>query len=155
MAEPFQIAGGAIALASMGISIAKALKTYIDTVRKAEKRLRPVVRDVEVISGVLTQIGTQLENGEIRKLCTQHLYDSAHGAVESCREDFNNLDKFKAGLLSIDGGEIRMTTSAKLTLFFKQQELDTLQGHMGHSKASLNLVISILQVVIIMRLVIA
>ena len=134
MADPFTIAGGAIALAGTGITIAKALKAYIDTVRKAEKRLRPVIRDVEVISGVLTQIGTQLENGEIRKLCTQHLYDSAHGAVESCGEDFNNLDKFKAGLLNVEGGEIKMRTSAKFTLHFKQQKLDTLEGHIWGSQ---------------------
>lgn len=151
MADPFSIAQGAITLAGTGITIAKALKDYIDTVRKAQKRLRPVVRDVEVMSGVLTQIGTALENGEIRKLCTTQFFGIAKGALESCEENFQALETFNSGLAQIDGNEIKMTISAKLSLYFKQQDLQALRDNMGESKASLNLVIGTLQVVITMR----
>lgn len=151
MAEPFSIATGAIALAGAGITIAKALKAYINTIRKAEKKLKPVVRDVEVMSGVLTQIGTALENREISKACTAEFRGIAKGALESCDENFQTLKVFNSGLMRIDGDEIKMTVSAKLSLYFKQQELDTLRGHMGESKASLNLVIGTLQIVITMR----
>ena len=151
MAEPFAIAQGAIALAGTGITIAKALKDYIDTVRKAQKKLRPVVRDVEVMSGVLTQFATALENGEIRKLCTIQFFGIAKGALESCEENFQSLKSFNTGLIQINGNEIKMKTSAKLSLYFKQQDLDALRGNMGESKASLNLVIGTLQVVITMR----
>jgi hypothetical protein len=151
MAEPFSIATGAIALAGTGITIAKALKAYINTVRKAEMRLRPVVRDVEVMSGVLTQIGTALENKAIRRGCTAHFFRIVKGALESCDENFQTLKGFNSGLMQIDGDEIRMTVSAKLSLYFKQQELDTLRDLMGESKASLNLVIGTLQIVITMR----
>lgn len=151
MADPFSIAQGAIALAGTGIAIAKTLKDYIDTVRKAQKKLRPVVRDVEVMSGVLTQIGTALENGEIRKLCTVQFFGIAKGALEGCEENFTTLKTFNSGLAQIDGKEVKMTISKKLTLYFKQQDLDTLRGNMAESKASLNLVIGTLQVVITMR----
>jgi hypothetical protein len=151
MADPLTIATSAIALAGTGITIAKSLKAYIDTVRKAEKKLRPVIRDVEVMSGVLTQIGTALENEEIRKLCTAQFFGIAKGALESCTENFQTLKVFNTGLASIDGDEVKMTVSAKLSLFFKQQELDVLRGNMGESKASLNLVIGTLQIVITMR----
>ena len=114
MADPFSVAQGAIALAGTGIAIAKALKDYIDTVRKAQKKLRPVARDVEVMSGVLTQIGTALENGEIRKLCTRQFFGIAKGALESCEENFEALKTFNSGLVRIDGGEIKMTISKKL-----------------------------------------
>lgn len=153
MADPFSIAQDAITLAGTGITIAKALKDYIDTVRKAQKKLRPVVRDIEVMSGALTQIGTALENGEIRKLCTIQFFSIAKGALESCEENFQSLKTFKSGLAQVDGGrtEIKMSISAKLTLYFKQQDLQTLRDNMGESKASLNLVIGTLQVVITMR----
>jgi hypothetical protein len=151
MADPLSIATGAIALAGTGITIAKALKSYINTVRKAEMRLRPVVRDVEVMSGVLTQIGTALENKAIRRGCTAHFFGIVKGALESCDENFQTLKGFNSGLTQIDGDEIRMTVSAKLSLYFKQQELDTLRDLMGESKASLNLVIGTLQIVITMR----
>ena len=151
MADPFSIATGAIALAGTGITIAKALKAYINTVRKAEIRLRPVVRDVEVLSGVLTQIGTALENKTIRKGCTTQFFEIARGALESCEENFQMLKIFNSGLMQLDGDDIKMSVSAKLSLYFKQQELDTLRGHMGESKASLNLVIGTLQIVITMR----
>lgn len=151
MADPFSIASGAIALAGTGITIAKVLKEYIDAVRKAQKKLRPVVRDVELMSGVLTQIGTTLENIEVRKLCTTQFFGIAKGALESCEDNFHSLKIFNSGLVQIDGGQIKMTITQKLTLYFIQQELDTLRGNMGESKASLNLVIGTLQVVITMR----
>ena len=151
MADPLSIAASAITLAGTGITIAKSLKAYIDIVHKAEKKLRPVVRDVEVMSGVLTQIGTALENKEIRKLGTAQFFGIAKGALESCTENFETLNVFNTGLVSRNGDEVKMTVSAKLSLFFKQQELDALRGNMGESKASLNLVIGTLQFVIIMR----
>src|ERR1700761_7414353 len=151
MADPLTIATSAIALAGTGITIAKSLKAYIDSVRKAEKKLKPVIRDVEVMSGVLTQMGTALENEEIRKLCTGQFFGIAKGALESCTEDFETLKIFFTGLVSIYGDEIKMKVSTKLSSFFKQQELDVLRGNMGESKASLNLVIGTLQIVITMR----
>lgn len=74
MGDPFSIATGAIALAGVGIKIAKALRDFIRTTTKAEKSLKPLVREIEVLSSVLTQIGTILENGEISKSCTAHLF---------------------------------------------------------------------------------
>ena len=151
MADPPSIAQGAIALAMTGIAIAKALKSYIRTVRKAERIVRPVVRDVEVISGVLTQIGTALESREIRGFCTPQFFTTATGAIESCEENFYALEAFNKGLAQINSSEIKMTISTKLSLYFKQQDLDTLHGNMSESKASLSLVIGPLQILVTMR----
>ena len=74
MVDPFSIATGAIALAGTGIKTAKALTNFIHTVRKAEGSLKPIIREIEVLSSVLTQISTILNNGEISKSCTSQLF---------------------------------------------------------------------------------
>ena len=151
MAEPFFVAQGAIALAGTGINIANGLKEYIHTTRNAQKILRPVIRDVETVCGILTQIGTVLENNEIRKLCTMQFFGTAQSAVDTCQENFQALKIFAEGLAYFDGKEIRMTISAKLKLYFKQQDLDGLRSNLRDSKTSLDLMIGTLQIVVIMR----
>jgi hypothetical protein len=119
MADPFAIAGGAIALAETGITIAKALKAFIDSVRKAEDKLRPVVLDVEIVSGLLNQIGFILENEGIRKICTTQFFDTAKSALDGCTASFMRILTFTNLLVRGDDDEIKMAVFATFGLYFK------------------------------------
>lgn len=68
--------------------------------------------------------------------------------MESCEENFQALEAFNGRLWQADK---KMKVSAKLSMIFKQQELETLRRDMSESKASLNLVVVTLQIVITMR----
>ena len=151
MVEPFSIAQGAIALAGTGINIANGLKEYIDTTRKALSKLSPVIRDIETVCGILTQIGTVLENNEVRKLCTTQFFGTAKNALDHCQENFEALRLFADGLVKLDGSEIKMPISTRLKLYFKQHDLDNLRSNLRDSKSSLDLMIGTLQIVVLMR----
>jgi hypothetical protein len=147
MAEPFGIAASAFQVAGAGIALANTLKAYTDSVRKAEKQLKPVADHVKLTADVLTNVGSLLKNDDIRDLYTAELLGSTSNALGGCRTAFEELEKFISKLLKPNegtGGKITITTSARFTLYFKQKELDVLQAHLERFKSSLDLVLGVL-----------
>ena len=69
-------------------------------------------------------------------------------ALDSCEESFKALKAFNTGLWQADA---KMKVSAKFSMIFKPQESDALRRDMSESKASLNLVVVTLQIIITMR----
>lgn len=143
MAEALGIAASAIQVAGAGLKLADTLKAYTDSVRKAEKQLKPVADHVRLTSDVLTNVGFLLKNDEIRSLYTKDLLGSTDNALGGCRTAFENLDKFVTKLLNQN--EVgKVSVQAKFTLFFKQRELGLLQAHLERFKSSLDLVLGVL-----------
>lgn len=145
MPDPFSIAGGAIALAGTGFKIGKGIKEYVDSVNGAEKTLRPIQLHVEFLAGLLNEVGTILESDGVRDLCTPGLFSAAKSALDNCSGNFKEIESFLAGIITVEGGKVKMNTFNKFTLAFKQTELDILQAHMDRSKADLNVVFTVLQ----------
>ena len=147
MAEPFGIAASAFQVAGAGIALANTLKAYTDSVRKAEKQLKPIADHIKLTADVLTNVGSLLKNDDIRSLYTQELLSSTSNALGGCRTAFEDLEKFISKLLKSNentGGRISIQASAKFTLYFKQKELDVLQAHLERFKSSLDLVLGVL-----------
>ncbi len=145
MAEPLGVAASAIQVAGAGLKLAETLKTYIDSVRKAEKQLKPIADHVKLTSEVLTNVGSLLKNEEIRSLYTKELLASTNNALGGCRTAFQDLEKLISKMLKPnDVGKISIQTTARFTFYFKQRELDILQAHLERFKSSLDLVLSVL-----------
>ena len=145
MAEPLSVAASAIQVAGAGLKLAETLKTYIDSVRKAEKQLKPIADHVKLTSDVLTSVGSLLKNDEIRSLYTKELLGSTSNALSGCRTAFEDLEQFISKMLKPnDVGKVSIQTAARFTLYFKQKELDILQAHLERFKSSLDLVLGVL-----------
>jgi hypothetical protein len=145
MAEPLSVAASAIQVAGAGLKLAETLKTYIDSVRKAEKQLKPIADHVKLTSDVLTNVGSLLKNDEIRSLYTKELLASTNNALGGCRTAFEDLEKFISKMLKPnDVGKVSIQTTARFTFYFKQKELDILQAHLERFKSSLDLVLGVL-----------
>ena len=145
MAEPLGVAASAIQVAGAGLKLAETLKIYIDSVRKAEKQLKPIADHVKLTSDVLTNVGSLLKNDEIRSLYTKELLASTNNALGGCRTAFEDLEKFISKMLKPnEGGKVSIQTTARFTFYFKQKELDVLQAHLERFKSSLDLVLGVL-----------
>ena len=152
MADPFSIASGALACATAGIKLADTLKSYIDSVRKAQKQLKPIADHVRLTSGVLANVGALLKNDEVKQLCTADLLISTNDALKGCRRAFRDLEDFVSKLVkSEQNGKFALSVTAKLTFTFKQKELDVLQAHLERFKSSLDLVLGVLNLTSLAR----
>ena len=145
MAEPLGIASSAIQVAGAGLKLAETLKMYIDSVRKAEKQLKPVADHVKLTSDVLNNVGALLEVDEIRNMYTKDLLRSTNNALGGCQRAFEDLDKFVSKIMKPnEAGKMSIQTTARFTLYFKQKELDILHAHLERFKSSLDLVFGVL-----------
>jgi hypothetical protein len=145
MAEPLSVAASAIQVAGAGLKLAETLKSYADSVRKAEKQLKPVADHVKLTSDVLNNVGALLGMDEIRSLYTTDLLKSTNSALGGCRTAFEDLDRFVSKLIKPnEAGKVSIQTTARFTLYFKQKELDILQAHLERFKSSLDLVFGVL-----------
>ena len=145
MADSFSIASEALAVATAGIKLADTLNSYIDSVRKAQKHLKPIADHVRLTSGVLANVGSLMKNEEIKRLCTAELLTSTNDTLRGCRRAFRDLEKFVSKLMKAEeNGKFSMSASTKLTFSFKQKELDVLQAHLERFKSSLDLVLGVL-----------
>ena len=152
--EPFSIATGALQVASAGIKLAETLYTYIHSVRKAEKQLKPIADHVKLTLIVLENVGALLKKDQTRQLYTKDLLGSTQDTLSGYEGVFNDLDKFIHTLVKPDKpGSFSLSTSAKLAWSFRQRELDVLQAHLERFKSSLDLVLGVLNLVSSMKYV--
>ena len=148
MAEPFSIATGALQVAGAGLKLSQTLYIYVESVRKAEKQLKPVADHVKLTSLVLETIGTLLKKGDIKQSFTDDLLGSTTEALNGCEQAFGDLDRLVCSLFKTDrDGKAVLTSTAKFTLGFRQKELDVLQAHLERFKSSLDLVLGVLNLV--------
>ncbi|KAK5737427.1 hypothetical protein LTR17_006654 [Elasticomyces elasticus] len=91
MAE-FGIASGALQVADAGLKLAKTLYNYLDAVRKADKELSSLAREVTVTSTTLSSLGHVLQDNKAPALYTQDLVDEAKLAFRSCEDAFKDVD---------------------------------------------------------------
>jgi hypothetical protein len=112
MADPFSVAAAAITLAGTGIKLVQTLRVYIDSVNKADKRLKPIIHHIELLSNVLAQIGTLLSDEQTERLCNQSLIDSVSSTTSVCKDAFSELEGFVTKALS-DGRGSKIAALAK------------------------------------------
>ena len=154
MADPFSIAASALAVAGAGIKLADTLKSYINSVRKAEKHLKPIVDNVQLTSDVLNHIGELLKDEDVTQHYKPSLLTSTDRHLHGCRRAFEDLNNFVLKLLKPeDNGKILLSTAARFTFKFKREELDVLQVHLERFKSSLDLVLGVLNLISSTRLV--
>ncbi|KAK3073841.1 hypothetical protein LTR53_004196 [Teratosphaeriaceae sp. CCFEE 6253] len=104
MAE-FGIASGALQVADAGLKLAKTLYNYLDAVRKADRELSTLAREVTVTSTTLSSLGNVLRDGNVPSLYTQDLVNEAKSAFESCEEAFKDVDATFKSVVRFDNGK--------------------------------------------------
>ncbi|KAK3115821.1 hypothetical protein LTR53_004440 [Teratosphaeriaceae sp. CCFEE 6253] len=104
MAE-FGIASGALQVADAGLKLAKTLYNYLEAVRKADRELSTLAREVTVTSTTLSSLGNVLKDGNAPSLYTQDLVDEAQSAFESCEEAFKDVDATFKSVVKFDNGK--------------------------------------------------
>ena len=146
MADPLSIAASALAVAGAGGKLSQTLYIFIESVRKSEKQLRPVADFIKLTSAVLDNIGSLLEEKDVRDLCKDSLLGTTNQALEGCRQAFEELKSFVDGLLKTDAnGKAKLGPWDKFTFLpFRQRELDVLISSLEKFKSELDLVLKVL-----------
>ena len=88
MADPVSIASAALAVAETGFRVASA----IQSARNAEKQFQPIAEYVKLTSTVLEQIGSHLNDDQVRALYKPALLSRTDEALSGCKAAFGQLD---------------------------------------------------------------
>ncbi|KAK5705591.1 hypothetical protein LTR17_021536 [Elasticomyces elasticus] len=164
MAE-FGIASGALQVADAGLKLAKTLYNYLDAVRKADKELSSLAREVTVTSTTLSSLGHVLQDNKAPALYTQDLVDEATLAFRSCEDAFKDVDATFKSVVRFDtdgkgqvylfaASEDQLADSAAVLSVvtpkgrwawpLKKGKIDMLQANLERLKTTLLLMLSVL-----------
>lgn len=113
MAEPLSIAASAIQVAGAGLKLAVTLKSYIDSVRKAEKQLRPVADHIILTSDILTERSTLLSNEDMRYNLYTAFIGFNHGSLERMPKSFRRTEYVRCEDVQPDCRTVHILVSAK------------------------------------------
>lgn len=145
MAEPFSIATGALQVAGAGISLAKTLYEYLESVKSAHKHVKAIAVEVRLTSSVLEHLGTLLKDNEEEKLCSQNVVSDAKSAFNGCEDAFREIDNtFKVLVKPQADGTKSVSVAGRLSWPFKKGKLETLQANLERLKTTLLLMLSVL-----------
>ena len=141
MAEPFSVALGALQIAGTGLQLAQTLYNYINTVRSAEKQLRPIADHVKLNASVLENVGELLRTEEIRNLCSTRLLQNTQDALDGCHRAFGELKKFVADMTTTnETGKMVVTAMGRMKFVLHEKQLNVLQKSLERFRSSLDLV---------------
>ena len=91
----------ALSIAGIGLELSKALYTFAETVRGAEKFLEHLASEVTHTSTFLEQLGSSLEKCKKHGLASDSAIMAVKSGARMCSEDFNKinatLEKARAG----------------------------------------------------------
>ncbi|KAK3620874.1 hypothetical protein LTR56_023147 [Elasticomyces elasticus] len=162
MAE-FGIASGALQVADAGLKLAKTLYNYLDAVRKADKELSSLAREVTVTSTTLSSLGHVLQDNKAPALYTQDLVDEAKLAFRSCEDAFKDVDATFKSVVRFDtdgkgqvylyaasddqladSAAVFVTSKGRWAWPLKKGKIDMLQANLERLKTTLLLMLSVL-----------
>jgi hypothetical protein len=140
------MADAAIGSVSLAIELCKGLVWYIDGTRNAKDRASQIVEDI-------ANLATNLEIGDsvIKRGPESPARDAALEGIVSCAEALKKVEKKLGASQPTDGTNFRSRTRAlrqKLAFPFKQDDIMFLKNLLEGMKSSLQLVLSILQVLV-------
>ena len=141
--DPLSIATGAISVAGAGVKLVQSLRSYVETVNKADKWIEALADRVKLTSAVLDNVGVLLRTEEVRKHCTTELLTSTNTALNGCKGVFSQLEAHVAGFIRQNkSGHVGLTANSTSSL--SQNELNVLQARLDRFRSSLDLILAVL-----------
>jgi hypothetical protein len=152
MAEVLGIAAAAIGLANTGLTVARFLKSYADSVRTVDKQIAPVASQVQITATTLQNIGSLFKDDKLQGIYTARVLEDTQAALNGCSEAFSGLQGFVSSLMKLDAsGKAHVSSTAMFTFYFREKELDALQARLERFKTSLVLILEVLNLRLLMQ----
>lgn len=148
MANPLSIALGVLQVADTGAKLASGIYSYVDSVRKAEKELRPIADHVNLTSTVLREVSSHLQDATLKPFFKPALLVSTQDALRGCETVFGDLEAYLRSMERLDrkleGASTGITVKAKFTWPWKQSDLERQQVRLERYKGNLDLLLGTL-----------
>ena len=152
MAEVLGIAAAAIGLANTGLTLARFLKSYSNSVRTVDKQMTSVASQVQITSTTLENLGSLFKDDKFQGIYSEKVLEDTKDAINGCREAFNGLQGFVSSLMKLDGsGKAHFSTATRFTFYFREKELDTWQARLERFETSLVLILEVLNLRLLMK----
>lgn len=148
MADPFSIALGVLQVADTGAKLASGIYSYVESVRKAEKQLRPIADYVNLTSTVLREVSSHLQDTTLTAFIKPALFSSTQDTLKGCETVFRDLEAYLKSVERSDRkpeeGSAGIRVKARLTWPWKQSDLERQQVRLQRYKSNLDLLLSTL-----------
>ncbi|KAH7407328.1 heterokaryon incompatibility protein-domain-containing protein [Cadophora sp. MPI-SDFR-AT-0126] len=125
-----------IDVSAFGIRLSKYLRDYGSVVVGAEKRLSGLDKDISFTSGILSELGTLLNDARVQTLVSERSIELARDAVAECDGIFQAIEDVIAN--------IRKNGLGKLRMYFRETKIELLRSNLGRMKGNLTLLMGVI-----------
>jgi hypothetical protein len=123
-------------VSSFGFRLSKRLKDYGSAVVGAEKRLSGLDNDISFTSGILSELGTMLNDARVQALISEQSIRLTRDAVAECDGIFQAME----GIIAI----IRKNGLGKLKMYFRDTKIELLRSNLDRMKGNLTLLMGVI-----------
>src|SRR3569833_373763 len=135
MAEVLGLVASIIEVSSFGLKLSKNLHDYGAAVIGAERRLAGLDRDIGFTSGILSELGTLLNDGRVQALVSEQSIALARDAVAECDGIFQAME----GVIA----NIRQNGLGKFKMYFRETKIELLRSNLDRMKGNLTLLMGV------------
>jgi hypothetical protein len=135
-AEVSPLVASIIEVSAFGVRLSKCLRDYGSAVVGAEKRLSGLDKDISFTSGILSELGTLLNDARVQTLVSEQSIRLAREAVAECDGIFQAME----GVIA----NIRKNGLGKLKMYFRETKIELLRSNLGRMKGNLTLLMGVI-----------
>jgi hypothetical protein len=136
MAEIVGLTASIIEVSAFGLRLSRTLRDYGASVIGAEKRLRGLDLDIDITSGVIDQLGLQLNKPSVQALVSEQSIELARDAVAECDAIFQAMECVIAN--------IRKNGMGKWRIYFRESKIEFLRSNLDRMKENLQLLMGVI-----------
>lgn len=125
-----------IEVSAFGLRLSKCLHDYGSAVVGVEKRLKGLDKDVSFTSGILSELGTLLNDARVQTLVSEQSIRLARDAVAEC----DGIVQAMEGVIA----NIRKNGFGKFKIYFRETKIELLRSNLGRMKGNLTLLMGVI-----------
>ncbi|KAI9879865.1 MAG: hypothetical protein M1830_006717 [Pleopsidium flavum] len=145
MSDPISVAGTAVGVISLGLTVCQGLLQYYSSWKEAQKDVAAMFSSLEGLTRTLQMIELTIQDRKFDRKIVERVTES----IASCDTGVKSLDKklTKVKALKVDGLEARLRAQVRRALYpFKESTLMKLRETISDLRDNLSLAINILQI---------
>jgi hypothetical protein len=135
-AEVSPLVASIIEVSGFGLRLSNCLHDYGSAVVGAEKRLSGLDKDISFTSGILSELGTLLNDARVQTLVSEQSIRLARDAVAECDGIFQAME----GVIA----NIRKNGLGKFKIYFRETKIELLRSNLGRMKGNLTLLMGVI-----------
>ncbi|KAH7155927.1 hypothetical protein EDB81DRAFT_376260 [Dactylonectria macrodidyma] len=136
MAEVLALVASIIEVSAFGLQLSKCLRDYGSAVVGAERRLSGLDKDISFTSGILSELGTLLNDARVQALVSEQSIRLAREAVAECDGIFQAME----GVIA----NIRKNGLGKFKMYFRETKIELLRSNLDRMKGNLTLLMGVI-----------